>query len=160
MNPNPTGKKKARRITYIMSVVFGFIGMFIIIKGFRDMYRKIDTFVYFDRIMEAKRDTLVSDAAGNTYQLIPPTTLKYSTRHPQMLVLDGKAAFDVKQPVRLLTPDTIVIRQGKGIIESGRFPEIWLTEGELIINGQRLEGKNLHWSQGKIIKDLPQHLQE
>ncbi|NPA46571.1 MAG: hypothetical protein GXO24_05080 [Chlorobi bacterium] len=151
MNRPRTGKKKARRITYIISVVFGFIGIFIIIKGFRDMYRKIDRFVYFDRIVETRNDTLVEDALGNHYYLKGPAMFKFSSRKPQWVVLEGKARFEVKQPVYLLTPDTIRIFYGKGFIESGRFPEIQLEYGKLEVENQILEGKNIHRKNGKTI---------
>ena len=138
--------KKARRLTYNISVVAGFIGILIILKGFYDMHRRMRAFVYFDRVIEARSDTLVHDALGNRYRLRAGGTLKYFTRRPSVVVIDGEAAFDVTRPVRVLLPDTVRITAGSGYLRSGRFPRIWLNEGQITVGQRSLEGKKIFWN--------------
>jgi len=138
-------KRKARRLTYNISVVAGFLGIFLITKGIIDMHRQIHRYVYFDRIIEARTDTLIHDPQGNAYLLRRGGTLKYHSRHPETLVLDGEMEFEVNKPVQILALDTIRIHSGRGKIISGRFPELWLREGSINMNGRDWEGKNLYW---------------
>ena len=115
------------------------------------MYERIARFTYFDKVIEARSDTLVKDLNGNTFLLYSGSVLKYATRHPQVLVLDGKISFEVANDIIFLTPDTVAVDYGKGTMESGRFPEIYLKEGRLRVEGRILEGPDKHWKDRHLV---------
>ena len=146
-----TKGNKGRRITYVMAVVFGFIALFVIGKGWRDMQRKIKDFNYFDRVLETASDTLITDNYGNKFKLISNSVWRGQTRHPGLYALDGTVDFNVRHPVWILTPDSVRILQGRGRLVSGRFPEIILDEGRVIIGYDTLQGQHLHYRLGEPV---------
>ncbi len=134
-----------------MAVFFGFLALFVIGKGWRDMQRKIKDFTYFDKVLEVKRDTVLSDRSGNRFVVHAGGVWREQTRRPGVYALDGTVEFQVEKPVWILTPDSVRIVEGKGRLRSGRFPEIRLQYGTLIIGYDTLRGKNVHYHQGKIL---------
>ena len=143
---------KGRKITYVMAVFFGLLGLFVIGKGWRDMQRRIKDFTYFDRIWEPKRDTLFNDGKGNTFRVRAGSVWRGQSRRPDLHALDGTVDFSVQNPVWILTPDSVHIIHGRGRLTSGRFPELWLYEGAVIIGYDTLQGTQLHYRQGKIVR--------
>jgi hypothetical protein len=137
---------KARRLTDIMATAFGFIAIFIIVKGFIDMDKKIRSKKFFDRVLTTQQDTVHIGISGNTLILYPYSEMKREMQTGQWYLTQGGVWYDVKNGFNLATTGGMVkIKEGSGYVLSARYPEIYLQNGSLEFENRTLEGKHLYY---------------
>ncbi len=145
---------------HIVSSGFGVIALLIMIKGFFDIKKKIKEKPFFDHVIESV-DTLRHVQTGsNRWVLLRGSELKYSSFDPSTVYVKGIVFFRVKKPVTVITEGgKVLIKRGKGMLETGRFQNIFLSEGYLNYNQYVLSGKNVYFNEQKkfdtVLSGLP-----
>ncbi len=147
-------------MTHFISGAFGFIAVFIIIKGFMDINRKMKKIHFFDKIYQAENDTLRIVNKHGVFILFPGGKLKCNTHEDKWYLTDGSVLwYDTKDSVKVRMPGgTVNIFQAQGYVLSSRFPEIFIKSGRVQLSNVSIQGHNLFYDDYKkqtdTLKDL------